>query len=106
MSTLVLLSSVLVLVACLWAAARRAQAPRPAAPRPAATLSFERVGEIRRAAEDAALQVALGRAGSSRNPYRERSREAVLWTTSFSARLMEFETEAFAPAPAAPALVR
>lgn len=73
------------------------------APAPArARLSLERVQQIRQGAEDAALAVALGRIGTDNNPYPVGTRQHVLWTTSFHAKLMEFETEAFAPAPAHP----
>ena len=63
---------------------------------------FERMRKIRQAAEGAALQVALGHEAAGRNPFPAGTRDAVLWMTSFNARLMEFETEAFAPAPAVP----
>ena len=64
---------------------------------------FERMRQVGRAADEAALQVALGREAAGRNPFPAASGEAVLWAKSFNARLMEFETEAFAPAPAVPA---
>ena len=69
-------------------------------------VDFERMRKIRQAAEAAALQVALGREAAGRNPYAAGTRDAVLWMTSFNARLMEFETEAFAPAPAVPSPMR
>ena len=65
-------------------------------------VEFERMRNIRQAAEGAALQVALGREPAGRNPFPAGTRDAVLWRTAFNARLMEFETEAFAPAPAVP----
>lgn len=65
--------------------------------------SLEQAARIRAAAEEAALHVALGEQRMPANPYRLGTRENVLWTTSFHARLMELETEAFAPAPAVPA---
>lgn len=64
--------------------------------------SLEQAARIRAAAEEAALHVALGEPSAARNPYSRGTREHVLWTTSFHARLMELETEAFAPAPAVP----
>ena len=64
--------------------------------------SLEQAARIRATAEEAALDVALGKQAAPANPYRHGTREHVLWTTSFHARLMELETEAFAPAPAVP----
>lgn len=64
--------------------------------------SLEQSARIRAAAEEAALRVALGELAGPRNPYSRGTREHVLWTTSFHARQMELETEAFAPAPAVP----
>jgi hypothetical protein len=46
---------------------------------------------IREAAERAAARVARGRCPAARNPYRPGTREFVLWTTSFHARLIEME---------------
>lgn len=48
---------------------------------------------IRQAAERAAVRVARGRRTAGRNPYRPGTREFVLWTTSFHARLMDMEGE-------------
>jgi hypothetical protein len=105
MLVLTLASSALAIVAglaaWLWMGARRFQGAGGRVPRP--TLDMDRVRAVRQAAEEAALQVALGHAACGRNPFRQPSREAVLWGTSFNARLMELETEAFAPMPAVPA---
>lgn len=71
-------------------------------PPPRTMITIERAQQIRQRAERAALAVALGRAASDNNPYPPGTRQHVLWTTSFHAKLMEFETEAFAPAPPPP----
>lgn len=111
MLTVVLLASALALAGAGWFSARRRTAARQrAADRPVRRagriLSQDEVRRIRQEAEEAALQVALGATAAGRNPHAAGTRQAVLWTTSFNLRLMELETEAFAPVPPVPVLVR
>lgn len=84
-----------------WIAAACQRVTRERAPsRHQAMLSASCEACVRAAAQDAALRIALGVRPSAANPYAPGSRESTLWARSFTTRLMELETEAFAPAPA------
>jgi len=108
MLTAVLLACALLLAAAAagWVRAARSASrrQRPAPRRPGRILNVDEVRRIRQDAEEAALQVALGSAAAGRNPHAAGTRQWVLWTTSFNLRLMELETEAFAPVPPVPVL--
>jgi hypothetical protein len=108
MLTAVLLGLALLLAAAVigWGRAARSASRRQRRParRPERILGVDEVRRIRQHAEEAALQVALGTAAAGRNPHQEGTRQWVLWTTSFNLRLMELETEAFAPVPPVPVL--
>lgn len=108
MLTAVLLACALLSAAAFagWVRAARSASRRRrrALRRPERILSVDEVRRIRQHAEEAALQVALGTAAAGRNPHAAGTRQWVLWTTSFNLRLMELETEAFAPVPPVPVL--
>jgi hypothetical protein len=90
----------LVLARALQARLQRRVRPEHAATRVVDMATVQRALRVRGAAEAAALRVALGLEPAAENPFEAGTRDAVLWTTSYHARLMELETEAFAPAPA------
>jgi len=56
-------------------------------------ISPERAAAVRRDAEKWALEVAKGRAGEPRNPYRPGTQEFVLWVTSYHLALTELSEQ-------------